>query len=40
MEDLKLLGGMIMHTADFGGCAKKFTISRQWSEKVNKEFRL
>ncbi len=37
-DDLKLLCGMIIHTADFGGCAKKFDISRQWSERVNKEF--
>ena len=37
-EDLKLLGGMIMHTADFGGAAKKFSLSKIWSERVNKEF--
>ena len=29
---------MIIHTADFGGAAKKFNVSRLWSEKVNKEF--
>lgn len=37
-EDMKLLGGMIMHTADFGGAAKKFAISKIWSERVNREF--
>lgn len=29
---------MIIHTADFTGAAKPFYLSRQWSEKVNKEF--
>ncbi|CAD8126757.1 unnamed protein product [Paramecium sonneborni] len=37
-DDLKLLTGMIIHTADFNGGAKVFEISRIWSERVNKEF--
>ncbi|CAD8156083.1 unnamed protein product [Paramecium octaurelia] len=37
-DDLKLLTGMIIHTADFNGGAKVFDISRIWSERVNKEF--
>lgn len=37
-DDLKLLTGMIVHTADFNGGAKQFDVSRIWSEKVNKEF--
>lgn len=37
-DDLKLLTGMIIHTADFNGGAKTFEVSRIWSERVNKEF--
>ena len=29
---------MIIHSADFTGGAKPFEISREWSERVNKEF--
>lgn len=36
--EIDLLTGMIIHTADFTGAAKPFSLSRQWSEKVNKEF--
>jgi hypothetical protein len=27
-----------MHAADFGGGAKTFAISKEWSVRVNKEF--
>lgn len=37
-DDIKLLTGMIVHTADFNGGAKQFEISRVWSERVNVEF--
>ena len=37
-DDLKLFTGMIVHTADFNGGAKVFEVSREWSERVNKEF--
>lgn len=37
-DDLKLLSGMIIHTSDFTGGAKKFEQSKQWSIRVNKEF--
>lgn len=36
--DIKLLTGMIVHTADFSGGAKTFEISRKWSDRVNLEF--
>ncbi|EAR83084.2 3',5'-cyclic-nucleotide phosphodiesterase (macronuclear) [Tetrahymena thermophila SB210] len=36
--EIDLLTGMIIHTADFTGAAKPFPLSRQWSEKVNREF--
>ncbi|KAL4468314.1 hypothetical protein ABPG72_010715 [Tetrahymena utriculariae] len=36
--EIDLLTGMIIHTADFTGAAKPFQLSRQWSEKVNREF--
>ncbi len=29
---------MIIHSADFSGGVKTFTVSRIWSERVNKEF--
>jgi cAMP-specific phosphodiesterase 4 len=37
-EDIKMLTGMIVHTADFNGGAKMFDVSRVWSERVNVEF--
>jgi cAMP-specific phosphodiesterase 4 len=37
-DDVKLLTGMIVHTADFNGGAKVFEVSRIWSERVNIEF--
>jgi hypothetical protein len=37
-EDMHLFTGMIVHSADFTGSAKKFEISRVWSDRVNKEF--
>ncbi|CAD8127538.1 unnamed protein product [Paramecium sonneborni] len=38
-EDLSLLCGMITHTADFNGTARKWPQSRLWSEKINQEYR-
>jgi hypothetical protein len=29
---------MMIHTADFNGVAKKYPLSRRWSEKVNQEY--
>ena len=37
-QQVELLTGMIIHTADFNGAAKKFVLARKWSERVNKEF--
>jgi cAMP-specific phosphodiesterase 4 len=37
-DDVKLLTGMIVHTADFNGGAKVFEVSKVWSERVNLEF--
>ncbi|CAD8208983.1 unnamed protein product [Paramecium pentaurelia] len=38
-EDLSLLCGMITHTADFNGTARKWPQSQLWSEKINQEYR-
>ncbi|EGR30482.1 hypothetical protein IMG5_131080 [Ichthyophthirius multifiliis] len=37
-NEIELLTGMIIHTADFTGASKKFPLSKQWSEKINQEF--
>lgn len=37
-DDINLLSGMIIHTADFVGAAKPFEISKTWSHRVNLEF--
>ena len=37
-EEVRLLAGMVIHSAYFNGGAKQFHISRVWSEKVNVEF--
>ncbi|EGR34033.1 hypothetical protein IMG5_026540 [Ichthyophthirius multifiliis] len=37
-NELELLSGMIIHTADFTGAAKSFPLARKWSERVNQEF--
>lgn len=29
---------MIIHTSDFGGSAKEFEISKEWSLRINLEF--
>lgn len=34
-NEIELLTGMIIHTADFTGASKKFPLSKQWSEKIN-----
>ena len=37
-EYINVLSNMIVHTADFGGSAKEFSICKAWSLKVNLEF--
>ncbi|EGR32677.1 hypothetical protein IMG5_074870 [Ichthyophthirius multifiliis] len=37
-QQIEILTGMIIHTADFNGAVKKFLFAKQWSERVNKEF--
>jgi len=37
-EEVLILSGIILHTADFHGCAQKFSLSRQWSQRINFEF--
>ena len=36
--DKKLLCGMILHTCDFSGAAKKFKVSATWSKKISEEY--
>lgn len=38
-DDVQLLRGMITHTADFNGPARKWSQSKMWSEKINQEYR-
>lgn len=37
-NDKKLLLGILIHSADFNGTVKEFSISKLWSERVNTEF--
>lgn len=30
---------MITHTSDFNGSARKWPLSKVWSEKINQEYR-
>lgn len=38
-QNILLLCGIITHTADFFGSAQKFEVSKEWSLKVNQEFK-
>ena len=38
IESVSTLTAMIVHTSDFGGVVQEFSISQEWSRRVNKEF--
>jgi len=37
-DDIKLIGGAIIHCADLSGATKDFSVAHSWSLKVNQEF--
>ena len=38
-EDEKIISGMLIHSSDFAGSIKEFSVCYTWSQMVNEEFK-
>lgn len=39
IEDEKIVSGMLIHSSDFAGSIKEFSLCYSWSQLVNEEFK-
>lgn len=38
LEDINLVSGMVVHTADISGAAKEWTLEMKWARLISQEF--
>lgn len=38
MEDINLVSGMVVHTADISGAAKEWNLEMKWARLISQEF--